>query len=137
MDAAKKKKNCPWCDYITNSKKCTAGETENAIAITANAPRFSYEVWLMPKTHVSTFSELSEKEALDFCTLLKKILLKLSKELEPSYNYVIHHSPKKNKKFHFHLEILPRMANHAGYELGNGAYIIDITPETAAKFYRS
>ncbi len=137
MDAAKKKKSCPWCEYVKSDKKRIAGENKNVVAITANAPRFSYEVWLMPKKHVSNFSELSVVEALDFCTLLKKILLKLSTKIEPSYNYVVHHSPKKSKNFHFHLEILPRVANHAGYELGEGAYIIDTTPETAAKFYRS
>lgn len=131
---------CPWCDFIKNTeKKRVASENKNSIAITANAPRFPYEVWVMPKRHVGDFSELKREEALDFCSVLKKMLAKISKELcGPSYNFAVHHTPKgQGKWYHLHVEIMPRVSVHAGYELGGGVYISSVSPETAARFYRT
>ena len=130
---------CSWCDYIEKAdKKRVAFETKNTIAITANAPRFGYETWIMPKGHAGNFSDLSQNEALDFCKVLQKTLAKLTKDLGcKPYNLAIHHAKKGEKFFHFHVEVLPRSATHAGYELGEGAYIVDVSPEDAAKFFRS
>jgi UDPglucose--hexose-1-phosphate uridylyltransferase len=131
---------CPWCEYIKNiENKRIAAENKNSIAITANAPRFPYEVWITPKRHVGNFSDLKQAEALDFCFTLKKMLTKIHKELcGPSYNFAVHCAPKgQSKWYHFHVEIMPRVSVHAGYELGGGVYITSASPETAARFYRS
>jgi len=137
-----KKYRCPWCDYIARTgakgveKKRVALKTEHSIAITANAPRFPYEVWLMPRRHVADFSSLTSDEALDFCAALKELLAKAS-SIGP-YNFVLHQAPKgASKYYHFHLELMPRVSKHAGYELGEGVFIIIASPETAAKFYKS
>jgi UDPglucose--hexose-1-phosphate uridylyltransferase len=123
-----KNKSCPWCNLtLSINEKLIAHESNDSIAFAAQAPRFSYELWLMPKRHVANFSELTKEEALDFCSIIKKVLTK-AKEFG-SYNIAFHHG------FHFHLELLPRVAKHAGFELGDGAYIIDVAPEDAAKFY--
>jgi len=130
---------CSWCDYMAKAdRKRVAFETAKNIAITANAPRFAYEVWVMPKRHVGNFDELKHEEALDFCKMLNKVLVKIAKELGcKPYNIAFHHAGKGEKFVHFHAEVLPRTATHAGYELGEGAYIVDVSPEEAAKFYRS
>jgi UDPglucose--hexose-1-phosphate uridylyltransferase len=129
---------CPWCDYIEKiDGKRVACKSKHSVAITANAPRFPYEVWVMPRRHVATFSELSHEEKLDFCDSLKKILMRVSKDMGP-YNFVVHWGKTGDRKFfHFHIEIMPRLSTHAGYELGSGVFIIDTSPETAAKFFRS
>lgn len=130
---------CAWCDYIDGiGRDKKAAETQDTIAVTANAPRFPYEVWLMPKAHARNFSDLGPSEALDFCAMLKEILLKLRGEMgHVPYNLAFHHSQKGNGKwYHFHVEVLPRVSTHAGYELGEGAYISAVSPEAAARFYR-
>jgi UDPglucose--hexose-1-phosphate uridylyltransferase len=119
-------------------KKRVCFETKKTVAIAPNAPRFSYEVWVMPKRHVGNFSDLKHDEMLDFCSIMKKALAKVAKDLGcPSYNFVLHRARRGERFVHFHVEIMPRTATHAGYELGEGAYIVDISPETAAKFFRS
>jgi len=131
---------CAWCDELKRTdKRRIAAENENAIAVTANAPRFSYEIWVMPKTHRGSFSDMNASEMMDFCSLFLKVFNKMHAELNnPSYNFVLHTAPSGGGKFfHFHLELMPRKATHAGYELGEGAYIVDISPETAAKMYGS
>lgn len=130
---------CAWCDDLKDMpKNRIAFENEYAIAITANAPRFSYETWIMPKRHCGSFSELTKTEMLAFCDILSKALGKVYSWLGGvSYNFILHTAPKGGSKFcHFHVELMPRVATHAGYELGEGAYIVDVSPETAAKVYR-
>jgi len=128
---------CPWCDEVENiPENRVASKTRYTRVITPNAPRFSYESWVMPKNHASNFSDLDSKEALDFCKELKKVLTK-TYNLTGSYNFVLHNARKGITSYHFHIEILPRVARHAGYELGEGAYIVEVSPESAARFFRS
>jgi len=129
---------CAWCDEMKKAGRRIALETKYTILIAANAPRFNDEVWVLPKRHVGNFSELKPEEALDFCRVLKGALEKVATLKDPAtYNYAVHHAQKGAKFFHFHVEVMPRVAIHAGYELGEGAYIVSVSPETAAKFYRS
>jgi UDPglucose--hexose-1-phosphate uridylyltransferase len=138
-DYYKKKGNCPWCDYLGRiSRRQTISSNSSALAFCPDAPRFSFESWVMPKEHAGTFSDLDEKQQLDLCGLLKETIISIKKVLgEVPYNMVLHHAPKGNpKNYHFHIEILPRAATHAGFELGGGAYIISRSPESASKLLR-
>ncbi len=136
----KKWHRCAWCDELKKlDSKRIAAETGHSIAVTANAPRFPYELWIMPKAHNGNFSNLDAEEALDFCALLKRMLSKMADGMNnPPYNMVMHYSKKaRDDAYHLHLEIMPRLSTHAGYELGEGVYIVNVSPETAARFYRS
>jgi len=39
--------------------------------------------------------------------------------------------------YHWHLEIVPRLTNVAGFEWGSGFYINPMPPEEAAKYLRA
>ena len=57
----------------------------------------------------------------------------------PDYNFFIHTAPPKEKSFpryHWHIEILPRISIWGGVELGAGLDIVKISPEEAAKILR-
>jgi UDPglucose--hexose-1-phosphate uridylyltransferase len=57
----------------------------------------------------------------------------------PAYNYVIHTSPvpeHSNDYYHWHLEIMPKLTNLAGFEWGTGFHINPTPPEEAAKFLK-
>jgi UDPglucose--hexose-1-phosphate uridylyltransferase len=66
--------------------------------------------------------------------------LKLYSKLNnPDYNYVVHTAPIKDEQedyYHWHLQIIPRLANPAGFELGSGIYINVSLPEETAQFLR-
>jgi len=58
---------------------------------------------------------------------------------EPPYNYVIHTSsfPElDNDHYHWHIEIMPKLTNVAGFEWGTGFYINPTPPEEAAQYMR-
>ncbi|MBN2518692.1 MAG: galactose-1-phosphate uridylyltransferase [Candidatus Altiarchaeota archaeon] len=133
------KGSCPFCDYIsTIDKKRVAFETDSVIAITPNAPRYPYELWIFPKKHVANFSGLDDNAKSDFLSTLKKALKKLDKlSGSPPYNFYLHNSPKGSERwYHFHLELLPRLSTYAGFELGSEVYICTVPPDMAAQFYR-
>jgi len=133
------KGECPFCNYIESVKRSrVAIKTDSVVAITSNAPRFPYELWLFPKKHVANFSGLTDEEKIDFLSILKSALRKLNKVFgNPPYNFYLHNAPKGSESwYHFHLELLPRLSSYAGFELGSEVYICTVSPESAAKFYK-
>ena len=136
LKAVKKFKKCPYCKVVKDEAKSPrfVFENQNFIAICPYASRFNYEAWILPKKHIKNIGQLDDKQFLDFAEALQKILLKL-KEMGASYNYFLHYSPEK-ENLHFHLEITPRIATWAGFEIGTGTIINSVSPESAAEFYR-
>ena len=136
INAAKKFRKCPYCDIIRleSKSKRKIFETKNVAAFAPFASRFNYEAWIFPKQHKRNFDELSEEEYRDISSVLKKILIKL-KKINASFNFFIHYSPKK-EDLHFHMEITPRIATWAGFELSTNAAINSVMPEDAARFYK-
>jgi len=137
VDAVENHDGCPYCLIIEaesgSDRRCF--ENESFVAFTPYASRFNYEIWVFPKQHIESMASLDHTEIQHFAEIMKQILVKL-KEIGCSFNYVVHNAPL-DKDMHFHIEIMPRMAKWAGFELGGGVIINAISPETAAKFYRN
>ena len=142
LEAVKRYDHCPYCDIIniekTSFRNCY--ENNSFVAFTPYASRFNYEIWVFPKKHYLSITQLDDWELLDLAQMLKKILIKL-KDLNVSYNMFIHNSPQNfiNNPLdglHFHIEICPRINIYGGFELGTDIIINSVSPETAAKFYR-
>ncbi len=80
-------------------------------------------------------------EIEELANVLKGTLIKLESVLKfPPYNYIIHSTPfnvADTEYFHWHIEIIPRLTNIAGFEWGTGFYINPMPPENAAEFLRN
>jgi UDPglucose--hexose-1-phosphate uridylyltransferase len=91
----------------------------------------------MPKKHESHFSTLQKEEVGPLGTTLRNTMKKLKKLLnDPPYNYIIHTSPingHEKEYYHWHIEIMPKLVNVAGFEWGSGFYVNPVPPEIAAK----
>jgi UDPglucose--hexose-1-phosphate uridylyltransferase len=136
VEASKKFESCPYCDIINIEKESyrRCFENDTIVAFTPYAPRFNFEIWVLPKRHVKSVCELEDNELDDLADIMHKILSKL-KSLNVSYNYYLQYAPK-GSDLHFHIEVTPRIANWAGFEFSSDAIINSVTPEDAAKFYR-
>jgi UDPglucose--hexose-1-phosphate uridylyltransferase len=137
------KERCIFCDIIRQelqSRTRVVMETQSFVALAPYAPRFPFETWILPKRHISCFSSSTNEDFKDLAFLLQDTLRRLDKALSsPPYNYVIHTSPFKeeiNDYYHWHIEIMPKLTNVAGFEWGSGFYINPTPPEEAAKFLR-
>ncbi|AEH51959.1 galactose-1-phosphate uridylyltransferase [Pseudothermotoga thermarum] len=144
LDYYNYKERCVFCDIIreeTYRKERVVEENEDFIAIEPFAARFPCETWILPKRHANSFGSIVEKEVKSFAKILKNTLYRMWKALDnPPYNFMLHTAPttgEGKEYYHWHLEIVPRLTNVAGFEWGSGFYINPMPPEEAAKYLRS
>jgi UDPglucose--hexose-1-phosphate uridylyltransferase len=137
------KERCVFCDILrqeAENEVRVIAENREFISVAPFAPRFPFEMWLLPKVHRSAFEESQKSEFEQLAQILKDMLMRLDKVLDfPAYNYVIHTSPlpdSSNDYYHWHLEIMPKLTKMAGFEWGTGFYINPTPPEESAKFLR-
>ena len=138
------RERCLFCDMIqqeidTNSRLVIS--TDNFVAFAPFASRFPFEIWILPKKHESHFENLQKFELDELAKVLKDALTRLETALDlPPYNYIIHSAPfniNGSDSFHWHIEIIPRLTNIAGFEWGTGFYINPMPPEQAAETLRN
>jgi len=139
------KERCIFCDIVRqelSSQVRLVGENEHFICMTPYAARFPFETWILPKNHDSHFEDSQKYEFEALSRILVETLKRQDKALNnPPYNFLIHSSPFNHDYhdedyYHWHLEIMPRLTNVAGFERGTGFYINPTPPEEAAKFLR-
>ncbi|MFH1380844.1 MAG: galactose-1-phosphate uridylyltransferase [Candidatus Omnitrophota bacterium] len=134
------KERCVFCDIVDqelNDKERIVEENEFFISFCPFVSRFPYEVWIMPKKHQSHFTSLKKDAVRPLGEILRNTMKKLKKLLnDPPYNYIIHTSPIngfEKKYYHWHIEIMPKLIDGAGFEWGSGFYVNPVAPEIAAK----
>lgn len=137
----KKCVHCTMLEWEKDKKERIVFENEHFIAYCPFASRTAFEIQIFPKEHQSNFEEMDEKLLEPLGEALRTSLRRLDKVLDdPSYNFFIHTSPvggtKKYSHYHWHIEIMPKTAIWAGFELGTGIEISTIEPEEAAKYLR-
>ncbi len=134
---------CVFCDLILHelrAKTRTLLETDRFIAFTFYAARFPFEIWILPKKHVSRFDQAAKTDLADLAQTLREVLSKLDTTLHnPPLNVFIHSLPNTSQEsdyFHWHVEVAPRLATYGGFELGGSTIIDIVSPERAAQFLR-
>ncbi len=137
------KERCIFCDIVR--QEIMQGirvvcENQDFIAITPYAPKSPFEIWLLPKTHGSSFENCLKSHYENLALIFSEVLKRMDKVLNfPPYNFILHTSPVKNsvdQYYHWHFEIMPKLAKVAGFEWGSGFYINPTPPEEAAEFLR-
>jgi len=115
-------------------------DTPHFTAFCPFASRFPFETWIVPKAHSSHFENIPKSGVDDLGHVLRSVLGKLESALDnPAYNYIIHTGPFDHQElphYHWHIEVIPRLTNVAGFEWGSGFYINPVPPEDAAAFLR-
>ncbi len=133
---------CVYCELLRREK--AAGErlifeTDGFAVISAYASRQPFETWVVPKSHHSQMESISAREADELGSVLWTLLRKMVTALEgPSYNLVFHSGPfhEAPPHYHWHIEVLPRLMQLAGFEWGTGAHVNPVLPEDAAAVLR-
>jgi UDPglucose--hexose-1-phosphate uridylyltransferase len=99
-----------------------------------------FETWIVPKTSQASFHMVSPADLKNLAHVLRTTLLKLYRGLsDPDYNFVIDTPPigDENKDYYlWHIRIIPRLTEAAGFEIGTGIYINTALPEETAQFMR-
>lgn len=127
---------CLLCDQAT----AAAGEglliaaNDHAQLWTPSGSRFAYEMLLAPRRHQAGIEGAAAAELESVAALLSVACRALQTVGERvAYNLVLHIAPRSVEDFHWHLELLPRLAPLAGFETGTGFFINPVRPEDAAE----
>lgn len=144
----KQEGRCLLCDLV--AEEILRGDrlvvaNKHAAVMTPWASRFPYEMRVVPRVHQSRFEQADTAVLKGVAEVLKYALARLEKiHQNLSYNVIFHggavihdDSPAGQNAsgagFHWHIEILPRLARLAGYEAGSGFAINSVSPERAAR----
>lgn len=134
---------CAYCEVIvaeTAARERIIFENERFLAYAPFASRTPFEAQIIPKWHTERFEDLSPDDRRGFSVALRSLLSSLKQGLnDPPFNFFIHTAPIHDGQvadYHWHLELLPKLAIAAGFELGSGIMINVTTPEAAAEFLR-
>lgn len=135
---------CLYCDLVDAELEAGSRvvlETERYVVYCPFASGVPYETWIAPRRHQPSFGFTSREERVELARILRRTLGALDRALDrPDFNYVLHTAPvgDEGKPYYlWHLQILPRIATLAGFELGSGIPINGVTPEEAAAALRA
>jgi UDPglucose--hexose-1-phosphate uridylyltransferase len=134
------KERCVWCDILRQERRGRRpriiADANGFVALAPFAPRFPFETWILPARHHSAFEEAGVEELRGLAEVLGDFLRRMDRVLNaPPFNFMLHTAPLREtalEHFHWHLEIIPKLTNVAGYEWGSGFFINPVPPEDAA-----
>jgi len=137
------KERCVWCDILHQERlgqRRMIVEANGFVAFAPFASRFAFETWILPTHHRSAFEETGVEELRGLAEALGEFLRRMDRVLQhPPFNFMLHTAPLREgplDHFHWHLEIIPKLTNVAGYEWGSGFFINPVLPEDAAAALR-
>jgi UDPglucose--hexose-1-phosphate uridylyltransferase len=130
---------CIFCDIIERESKSPRAIFENSefLVLAPYASINAMEFWIIPKKHAPNIQNLTPPEVIALAETLKVSLGALRDLVnDPPYNYGIHQTVGAESKYHWHLEVYPKLGIWAGFEKSTGIYINTVPPETAAESLR-
>ncbi len=147
------KERCLFCDVI--AQEIDAGHRlvvldDDFITFAPYASRFPYELHLYPRKHSADFARTDSDLLERLAAHILEVLQRLDRVLgDPPLNWMLVTSPNVNagkrrsgywttidEDFHWHIEILPRLAPVSGFDWGTGFHINPSAPEDAAALLR-
>jgi UDPglucose--hexose-1-phosphate uridylyltransferase len=125
MKIIKERETCPYFAIFAKEKTSSRLIFENNECI-AFAPYYSigsFEVWILPRRHVSFLGNCNDKLLFALGDILRASLRNYRRVLENiPFNYMFYQL-FKNSEYHLNLRLLPRLSISAGFELNTGTYI--------------
>ncbi len=131
---------CVLCDIVRDEEETGTQlvmTSENFVVFCPFASRLPYETWIVPRRHQLRFEKCRELD--DLAQVFTDVLMRFKERLnDPPFNYWVHTYPVsgESRPFHWHIEILPRLAVPGGLELGAGVWVNTVPPEEAAALLR-
>ena len=130
--------SCYLCDRIQQpSAHPLVTETQHYRVICPEASRFAYEAWVVPRRHEPRFESTTGEELADLAAVTHAHLTRLEQALpQVCYNLALQSAPfdiDPDDHYHWHLEVIPRIARLAGFELLTRQYVNSVSPTKAAE----
>ena len=135
---------CVYCDILKQETERHARivwENSEFVTFAPFASWCPFETWIVPKRHEASFGNLGDEQLSALADTMHQTLGRLYQCLSnPPYNYIIHTAPYDTRVghfYHWHIEVIPRLSQVAGFEWGSGFYINTVPPEDASRYLRA
>lgn len=132
---------CEWIEQELDAGSRVVDQDEEFVVVCPFASRMPYEMWILPRRHSSHFDRAPVSLIQAAAKKTHAMLTRLTQIIENApYNYLIHSAPfdmPDTGVYHWHVEVIPRIAKLAGFEWGTGCHINPVSPEQAALQLRS
>lgn len=116
-------------------------ENNSFVLIAPFASQRPYQMMIIPKENIRSFLDLKENHITDLTSLLHKIIVFLSKQLnDPPFNYYFYTAPPDDRDYSYYrlnVDIFPKITTRGGLEKGTGIYANTLSPEDAASELKS
>jgi UDPglucose--hexose-1-phosphate uridylyltransferase len=103
-------------------------------------PHASWTPYHLRITHERSrarFDRASDDEVAAVAAVLREVLARLLHVADdPAYNVIVHSAPSGVERFRWYVEVLPRLAVVAGFELATGLFVDTVDPAIAARALR-
>lgn len=110
-------------------------------AVVPWAPVTSFEIWIVPTRHQASFAESDDREKADLAGILATVLRQLRMGAgDPAYNALWHGGRPRDSgapHLHWHIQIRPKVARQAGFELISGVDVCPSDPIEDAELLRT
>lgn len=113
-------------------------QNDDFVAFAPFAAKTPFETWILPRAHGSSYRGVAANSLPHLADILQVVVRGLNNALNnPPYNLTMHTLTNTNQPhFHWHIEILPRLTNQAGFDWGTGFFVNPTLPEDAVRFLR-
>jgi UDPglucose--hexose-1-phosphate uridylyltransferase len=124
---------CLLCDLLQEEvrrRDRVVAVDDHAVLLAPFAARMPYELQLVPRHHEQSFADAPGTGA----ALLHDGLRRLRQHLgaPPPLNLWVRTAPRGAESFHWHIDVVPRLTQLAGFEFGTGVNVNIVAPERAA-----
>ena len=121
--------SCPLCDSTAHSLPGkTIAETGHYCWIAPLGARFAWQQWIVPKAHEHDLFEPHELASL------MQSSARAMRGISEAFNWVFITFPHE-RSGHWYLELFPRTAMIAGFEIGSDVFVNTTTSETVAGLF--
>ena len=122
------------------AQNCIVAKAGGLVALVPPAPRQPLETWIVTDTPEDHFHATSPVRVEALADLTRLVVTRLQAVLPgAAYNWWLHQAPfatDSRGRWHWHLEILPRLASFAGFELATGCHVSTASPQESALLLR-
>lgn len=140
-ECEKRDGRCAFCRVIEEE---LAGDVrviasdKDTIALSAFASRVPFETWILPRRHLAAFDEECDDCLGAIAERVRDTIVRLHVALNaPPYSVLLHTAPAgEASSYHWHLEVIPRLAPGNGLAWGGGIHINPVAPEEATRVMR-
>jgi UDPglucose--hexose-1-phosphate uridylyltransferase len=133
---------CVFCavieDELERDERVVASDPDT-VAISAFAARVPFETWILPRRHLAAFDDECDDCLRAIAGRIRDTVQRLQVALNgPPYSVLLHTAPvgELGPSYHWHIEIVPRLAPVTGLAWDGGIHINPVSPEEATRALR-